>query len=268
MTRRTVIYSLVVFLVCALILESAFRFIDPAGIVRYFSDLAALSALSLPAPEGHLYAPGVHRFSMYTAFIGGDGLRTVQNGNGGECIIAFVGDSVVFGMGSDVSFVDYLAPDLPATVINAGIPGYNVGNVARSIDMTPAEGYIWLIIQNDDEPAAVWKRPMGGGIPSALSLYLNYWLPDEPALPRNEPYFIEMAAPVLSRSDVLAFVFDNQALTEVVKREFPQVKVIPNYTHTVSRFDAHPNPAGAAEIADSMRDAVTPFEAQQCAGTL
>lgn len=264
--RRNLLIVLLCIALPVLLMEPFLRAIDPVGIYSYFADYEALAALSLPAPDGMRFAAGVHRFSMYTATIGKDGLRVVSGNRGGACQIAFVGDSVVFGMGSDVSFVDMLAPEINATVINAGIPGYSAGNVARSIDMIPAEGYVWLIIQNDDDPPARWTRPTGGGMPSATTLYLGYWFPGTYALPeRNEPRFIEMAAPVLSRSDVLAFVFDHQALTDVVRREFPQVRVIPHYTGHVSRFDAHPDRRGAQQIADAMREQVAAFVAKRCA---
>lgn len=264
-TRRILIYILITIIVCALLLEGAFRFIDPVGIYSYFSDYNALTALSLPAPDGLRYTPGIHRFSMYTAIIGGDGLRTVQDGSSGDCIIAFVGDSVTFGMGSDISFVDYLAPDLPATVINAGIPGYSAANVAREIDLIPADGYVWLIIENDDAPAATWQRP-SGNFPSATTLYLGWLFPMDAPAAHDKARFIRHAAPLLERDDVLAFAFEGMALT--TEAQAMGATGIPNYTHTVSRRDAHPSPAGAAEIADAMLDNVVTFEAQQCAGTV
>lgn len=263
--RRLILYILCVLVFIPLAVDFLLWHLDPIGIRRYFSDYEALSALSLPALDGLRFAAGVHRFSMYTVAIGKDGLRVVSGNQGGECIIAFVGDSVTFGMGSDVSYVDWLAPDIPSTVINGGIPGYSAGNVAKELDMIPADGYVWLIIQNDDEPPARWTRPTGGSMPSATTLYLGWLFPGTYALPeRNEQRFVEMAAPVLSRDDVLAFVFDHQALTDVVRREFTDVIVIPHYSGHVSRFDVHPNAAGHRQIADAMRTRVLEFVTERC----
>lgn len=259
--RRILLLALLCLTVVLLLLEAALRFIDPIGIYRYFADYNALTALSLPAPDGLRYTPGTHRFAMYSVTIGLDGFRAVPGNRGGNCRIVFLGDSVSFGMGSDVSFVDILAPDLPATVINAGIPAYSAANVAREIDLIPADGYIWLIIENDDAPAATWQRP-SGQFPSATALYLGWLFPGDVQGSHDTARFTRHAAPVIARDDVLAFAFEGMALT--TEAQAMGAHVIPFYTHTVSQRDAHPPPAGAAEIADAMRDSVTNFEAQQC----
>lgn len=259
--RRGLIVLLITVTFGLLALDFLLYQFDPIGIFAYFADYNDLQFYSLPAPGGVRYTHGTWRFRKYSVTIGLDGLRAVQNSNGGTCRIVFLGDSVVFGMGSDVSFVDYLAPDLPATVINAGIPAYSAANVAREIDLIPADGYIWLIIENDDAPAATWQRG-SGQFPSATALYLGWLFPGDVQGSHDVARFTRHAAPLLSRPDVLTFAFEGMALT--TEAQAMGAHVIPFYTHTVSQRDAHPSRAGAAEIADAMRDNVVTFEAQQC----
>lgn len=233
---------------------------DPHGAIRYLWDYYHLQQHALPSPHGLLYEPGTYRLNMYTVTIGIDGFRAVPTNAGGSCRIAFIGDSMVFGMGSDVSFVDLLAGDMPADVINAAQPGYNIDNIARVPESVPADGYVYLAFFNDSEPPLRWELPSGYP-PPALFLYRDY-LTSPGGLPVEEDYFEYRAADLFSREDVLVFAFEGLPLTDIAAAH--GAVVIPLYTQLVSRYDGHPSPEGAAEIADSMRLAVAVFVEQQC----
>ena len=260
MSRRAVILFLCSVLAFFAGLDFMLWHIDYAGVVRYTLDYADLQAHAVPAPDGIRYEPGTYALRMYTVTIGADGLRAVPESRGGACRIAFVGDSIVFGMGSDISFVDLLAPDIDATVINAGIPGYGVENVAAELDSIAADGYVWLAFRNDSEPPLVYARP-SGSIPPALLLYRDYLNPP-PAPPLRPDYFREHAAPILTRADVLVFAFDGLPLSDIAA-EYGAHR-IPNYHYAVSKYDGHANERGNAEVADSMRDAVAAFVERTC----
>jgi hypothetical protein len=240
--------------------------LDPAGVRRYFYDYEDLALLSTPAADGYRLSPGVHRFAMYSATISDDGLRMVPNNQGGSCHIVFVGDSVTFGMGANDAdtFVNLLAADIPAAVSLVAFPAYSAANVALSIQDYPADGYIWLIIQNDDEPMVVWK-PIDGDMPPAMALYISWLFSTGKLIPPNTIRFVRYAAPVIARADVLAFAFRGDALTEAAKQL--GAIVIDHYTGHVSRYDAHPDAAGHRQIAFAMRARVMAFVNQQCSAT-
>jgi hypothetical protein len=259
--RRALLISLITLLLTILLVDQALWKIDPQGVVRYFQDFAALSSHALPSPDGLRYAPGNYQFAMYKATIDLTGFRAVPTNRGGSCRIAFIGDSVTFGMGSDVSLVDVLAPYLEATVINAAIPGYNIENIVQMPNVVQADGYVYLVVQNDSEPPARWKLPSGYA-PPAIMLYLDTLTSSGP-VSVGDDYFREHAAPLLKRNDVLAFAFEGGLLTDAAQSI--GAHVIPDYTGHVSRFDAHPSPEGAAQIAESMRGDVMRFVSQRCA---
>jgi hypothetical protein len=264
-SHRRALISILAMIVLTMFLVDFFLWkVDPQGVVRYFQDYTALQLHALPAPDGLRYTPGTHRFTAHSVTIGLDGFRSVPTNRGGCCRITFIGDSVTFGMGANVSYVDLLAPDIEATVINTGIPGYNIENIALMPDIIEADGYIYLVVQNDADPPAVWRLP-SGYVQPALSLYLAYLIPSGgSATMPDEAYFRQHAEPLLARDDVLTFAFEGAGLTDTARSL--GVHVIPMYTSTASQFDAHPNPQGAAQIADAMRGAVVGFAARQCAG--
>lgn len=257
---RLVTLSLGTILLTIFFIDQALWKVDPSGVVRYFHDHTALYSHSLPAPDGLRYTPGTHQFNQYRVTIGLDGFRAVPSNRGGECRIAFIGDSVTFGMGSDVSFVDVLATDIDAYVLNAGIPGYNIENIRLIPDLIEADGYIYLVVQNDGDPPLRWVSP-SGKMPPATMLYLDTLTSSGPA-PITDDYFQQYAVPLLSREDVLAFAFEGMGLTNTA-RELGAI-VIPAYTGYVSKFDVHPNPEGAQQIAATMHNEVMRFVERQC----
>jgi hypothetical protein len=262
-TRHVLIYILLWITISALLLDFLLYHIDPTGVVAYYADFSDLQSHSMPAPDGARYTPGTYHFRKYTVTIGLEGFRAVPESRGGDCRIAFLGDSVTFGMGSDISFVDLLAPDINATVVNAGIPGYSAANVLSELGTIPADGYVWLIVANDDDPRAVWRRS-AGELPSATALYLSWLFPFEETAAVNESRFTNDADKILARDDVLSFVFAGQRLTKLVQERYPQVRLIAPYTGFVSHYDRHADPVGARQIADAMRPYVLAFVKQQC----
>lgn len=260
-TRHTLIKGLIMFIVTLAIIEAALWHIDPVGVVAYFADLNALQSHSLPAEDGYRYTPGDYCFRKYCAEIGADGLRVVPDTVTSDCTILFVGDSVSFGMGANRSYVDFLAPDLGANVRNGGLPGYSAANVAAMVQGIEAEGYVWLIIGNDADPAYTWRRG-SGRLPSAITLYLDWLFPGDAAAVPDMALFARTAGPLLARDDVLAFTFEGAMLTTEAAAMGAQV--IEQYRSVVSVRDAHPSDTGAAEIATAMRDDVMEFVEARC----
>ncbi len=234
--------------------------IDPRGVMRYFSDWRTLQAHATPVPDGYRYSPGIIPLIQSTVSIDADGLRSVPESRGGVCRIVFVGDSVTFGLSNPLSFVDLLAPDIDAQVINAGLPAYNLGNISALMKVIPADGYIWLVFTNDAQPDARWS--VLTPLPPALVLYHDVDTAHEPE--SDYAAFETQIRPILARPDVLAFAFASGGVFEIVKK-YGAIG-IPFYTHRVSAYDGHPNNDGAKQIADSMRARVVTFTDTICRG--
>lgn len=271
--RKRPVYALLSTLACILMLEGLLRIFDPSGVLSYAHDFfIELAGNSLYSYDGLRYPPGVYYLDTYTLVIGLDGLRQVPESNHSDCRIAFIGDSVTFGMGSDMSFVNLLAPDIPAETINAGIPGYNIDNIARQIEMIPADGYIYTAVGNDADksgwyPGHSAKPEMEWAIRLYLQFYTEQWL--QSFKTPDLAHYKEVTGQMLARSDVIAFTFDlpdsNPYNTVYAAIEgYPNVYRIPMWTHNISQADSHPNEQGHAEIAIAMHDDVVTFAGQRC----
>lgn len=250
------IYILSVIAFTLLGLDALLWHIDWLGIRRYADDFITLQAHSIPALDGIRYLPVPYDLEMYTLTIGLDGLRVVPNTRFSRCRIAFIGDSVTFGMGASETFVNLLAQDMKAMVINAGLPGYNVENIALELQTIQADGYIWLIIQNDAEPMATYQQYEP--LPPATALYLINLYPRSERIPDTD-YLFTYADTIFAHENLLAFIFADERLTERMTERYPQIIVLPQYTGKVSRFDRHPNNAGMAEIAAAMLSYIIEF---------
>lgn len=258
--RHRLIYALVSILMTIWLIDVLLWKIDPNGVARYFADWRTLQSYATPVFDGYRYAPDTIPMIQYTAVIDENGFRAVPASRRAACRVVFIGDSLTFGMGSDETFVTLLAPDIDATVINAGLPSYNIENIVKVVAAVPADGYVWLVFANDDQPPARWQ-PVFGPMTPAIILYrdiLNY------APPTARPvYFETHAADLLARADMLAVAFEGFNLASQIQAQGGVI--ISPYTHIVSPYDGHPSAAGHQQIADDMHDAVLAFTARQCA---
>lgn len=265
MTRRILIILIVTIITVPLAINTLLYYLDPLGIVTYAHDLNALFYVSEPDTTGIRFLTGRYTFRGYTATIGHDGLRIVPDTTFAHCTIAAVGDSVAFGMGVEdyETFTNIFAQTFKDVHwINAGIPGYSALNVVQQINNIPADGYLWLIINNDDEP---FRRYFGGQVnapPAAIAQYVG-WRQETP-IPINAERFDDGARHILNRENVLAFAFADVSLTEHIEQAYPQVVIIPLYTEVVSRADPHPNAVGHQQIADAMMPYVSTFVEDTC----
>lgn len=266
MTRRVLILLIAIVITVPLAINAMLYYLDPLGIVIYAHDLNALFHVSEPDKTGIRFLTGRYAFRGYTATIGHDGLRIVPDTAFTHCTIATIGDSVTFGMGVEdyETFTNIFAQTFKDVHwINAGIPGYSALNVREQINTIAADGYLWLIINNDDEP---FRRYFGGRIhnaPFAITQYLT-WQRETP-IPVNTERFDSGAQTILSHDDVLAFAFADISLTDHIEQTYPQVITIPLYTEVVSRADPHPNAAGHDQIATALYPYVSEFVEDICA---
>jgi hypothetical protein len=259
--------ALYVLIGTGILLDAALWHLDPLGVRHAMVDWHQLSRGALPAVSGYHYTPGPYDMLVYDATIGLDGLRVVPDTRYSDCTVATIGDSITFGMGvqDNQTFTNLLAQTFTDVQwVNAGMPAYNVENVREQLAAVPADGYIWLIIRNDDVPRARY-----GYVPpvlSATALYLEFFFyPDLPA-PDFE-FFDTTAREMLSRRDVLPFVHEHERLIPEILAHYPAIPVVPNdRQQVVSAGDNHPNAAGHQQIAHAMQPYVAPFIERICHG--
>lgn len=263
-TMKTLRYVLITILLVILGLNMLLRLFDPLGVIRYSNQSRALFQLAIPHPTGYRLTPGYHDIG-YQLTIGLDGLRIVPDSNMlADCTIAVIGDSVAFGMGvhDTESIVNLLARAYPDVYwINASLPAYNVGNITRQLDSVSANGYLWFVVQNDNEPDYYYQTVSRKAPATALARYID-------ALTTHYDYrtedFASRADAIVSRSDVLTAAFENYILTDDIHSAYPDVLVIPLWTHNISPFDPHPNAQGHQEIAQAINPYIPEFITEIC----
>jgi hypothetical protein len=143
-----ILFAILLFLFSSEFMLTTF---DPLGINRYDADLRAYFNLVERGDHTLFVLPdGVHRFSNWTATIE-DGTRVTAT-QPRDCRIAFMGDSVTFGLGvNDAAvWVNLLAKHYPDTEIrNYAYPGYDASNLRAAFKHVQAHGYVYLVIEND-----------------------------------------------------------------------------------------------------------------------
>jgi hypothetical protein len=170
---------------------------------------------------------------------------------------------VTFGLGvsDDATWANLVARELPDVhIVNAGVPAYNVWNVAATVERVKADGYLYLVIDNDDEPEPRWREVGKRGNTWAIQTYL-YVL----EFRAGEPYSPLQGARVTfaklaHSSGVQAVAFEGSQLA----RDVPGVAYIPMYTKRISRVDAHADVEGNAQVAASILPIVRKLAATRC----
>ncbi len=273
-TRRGCIRVLGMLLLTLALIEIGLRVIAPFGAIRYYSDLSRqLAAFVHDDDRGYVMYPGLYEFSNWSALINRDGTRYTPAVKAAECSIAFVGDSLTWGFGvndADV-FVNLLAADVDARVINAGLSAYNSEHVLRAIEAIEADGFVYVIINNDAEvtvqrahdlpvtPAPVLLNR------AAMGVYLDFAAKTGGGAATDDQRFEHDLRQIAARGDVLMAVFeDGRGWHERVAGIVPDVIVLPAYTQRISAVDQHPNARGHAEIAAALVGHVREFEEVVC----
>lgn len=237
----------------------------------YFADAAALRRVAIPDEhKGYVLPFGIYALTQSTVNIGPDNMRLVPDTNSqADCAIAALGDSVTFGSGvdDDATWVNQLAALYPGIhFINTAFRGYNSANIRGAYESVPADGYIYLIIGNDNQLPAIWSEGWRDDRPSSgMSRYLYVLLNrEEPSLWSG----FEKDMQAILGSDVLAFAFEGDALTPWLREHHPEVILLPLWTSRISSADVHPDREGHAEIVEGMVGYVDGWIREICEETI
>lgn len=257
---------LVIALLTLLCMELVFRAVDPWGVASYAQDGFTLRQHYVSDPERrYILTDGPIALKTWTATII-NGTRRVPDSASTGCRIAFVGDSVTFGLGVEdrETFVNLVSRQYPEIVfVNTGISGYNVADVARVVDAVPAQGYVYLLSNNDGD--APFTPSETGELRTVLLGYLQFVLKrfDQPVVSASEsPDWIVSSLNALNRADVFIVGYPNP-FTDYASALVP-VTIIPSYTETISTADGHPNTTGHQELADSLTPLIASLVGKVC----
>ena len=265
-TRHLITYILFCVILVLLMLDTLLWQLDPLGIHAYFYGQYQQQFVMGMASHGYNLQSGAHNFGSFIVTVGASGNRIVPDTNRyADCVIAAIGDSVTFGYGvqDNETFVNILArayPDIQWR--NVARSGYSARNIALLQDAYPANGYLWLIINNDHYPKWDYTITTPSRFPSATNLYLEHGLskPKAPVLDWNTYW---QAVADITAHETLVFGFEGESPAIETSEQYP-VYFIPAYTDFVSVYDTHPNAAGHQQIADSMMPFLEPFIARIC----
>ena len=278
--RRILIIVLWTFLVTVFGIEAILRLTDPWGVIDVYDDLVLFHENFETHPlRGYVLPEGEYQFNRWTATVDARQTRLVPDTNpNASCTIAMVGDSVTFGHGVDDedTFTNHLARSFPdVQFINAGLNGYNIGNVLGTIRSIEADAYIYFIIHNDvDPPLEIGQQ---GRVKYAITLY-NHSLramlanddeadPVESETPADVVYpdwFITDAQTIAGFDNVLIAANVGNSLLEYIETIDAPLVIISKTKHRVSRADPHPNAEGHGEMAQSLLPHVDRWIAEHC----
>lgn len=253
-------------LLTLLSLDALLYWVDPLGLTAQSYSLNQLALLRQLHDTGFVLPDGTHDFYAYTATIVNGWRRVPDTNNDADCTIAFIGDSLTFGTGvtDEETFVNQLALRFPDTrFINVARHGYNIGNISALYETVVADGYVWLLIDNDALPDATSPPVRTGSNIPATAIYLLWIVRGAPPQPQPDyPHFFA-GLPMLMQEDVLIAGFQHHPLAIAVQSQFPIV-LLPPYTYQVSWIDAHPDKRGHQQIAAGLHPALAYFVEGRC----
>lgn len=260
--RRGLLLAVIGLVGAVMLLEVLLRLFDPWGAVAYFTAGGPPITAYIPYGERYVLPAGEYSFLRWTAHITANHSRVVPDNAAGNCRIAFVGDSVTFGLGVDdgATWVNLVAAQHPAwDVVNASVPGYNSYGARLTIADTPADGYVYLISANDAETQAFFPdvKPREG-YRFALQIYWRVWqiqrngYEHPPQIIYGRRRFDTDLLVIARWPNVLVVGFAGDTLAESASAQVSSVVLLPHYSGRISIADPHPDAAGHQQIAMAL----------------
>jgi hypothetical protein len=266
--RRAVVAVLLTFLTTVALIEGGVRLLDPFGVGRYEADQRILYGVMQPDPSRNVvYRPGIVAFSNFSMTTLPDHTRAVPATATDGCTIAFLGDSVTLGWGVNDAdtWVNLVARELPGVrVVNTGVAGYSIYDVAATMEAVKADGYFYLLIGNDNRRMRFTGAALPADTRSAMQRNLEYFtLASVPDPVFDDEFYAAMGKMVDQGVTVAAF--DAPAGREAAKR-YP-VTLIPMYADRLSFVDRHADAEGNRQIAASILPIVKELAESVCNGS-
>lgn len=272
-TRHNIIGILGSILFFFLLLDASLYWIDPLGLVDAVHANHAYNAVMIDHPTGYALPSGTHHFHYWGATIQDDHSRYVPATNpNANCTIATIGDSMTFGLGVEdaETWVNILAGQFQDVhFINPARPDYSATNTAELKAYYPADGYIWLIIQGDEQVPYRYQnvRP-AYPYPPATALYrtrlISQLRGEQTYHGRdNDMTGYWQAIHEIADEGVLLFGFQDSELANASTEQYPVI-LIPPRSHPISAVDSHPRPEGHQQIAEAMYPYIEDFVERVC----
>lgn len=257
--------------VALLIGEMALRILDPYGLLRLQAETRTRYENRIPLAIGESYLMPSGRYEItddLTFNILGDHSRLVSHSNpSSTCTLAAIGDSMTFGAGVNETenWVTLWSADNDYNIINAGRTATNAVEAAATIDMYPADGYVWFLFFNDNTISRTHTRHNPQPPSPAIWKYLSWqWQLSDNQIQTDDEAFIEAAIEIHSR-DVLIFSYDDNPLLDILPDEVRgDVLLIPPHTSVISLLDAHPDAAGHQQIYDAIAPHLADYASTVC----
>lgn len=244
--------------------------VDPLGIATYVYDQNSI--VTIADAEGYTLDPGEHHMRYWTFTIDAEGNRVLPPSDS-DCLIRFVGDSVTFGqsVNDDETFAYKTAQAYPEVrFVNEAKLGYNLGNIMYLVTHRPADGYIYVVSDNDD--GAMWARPPENWgerrvLPPRQSAFRSYLLTLQqlqtpPAPPDMQAFWRDFDL-LWQRDDVLIIALESPLAARIAER-YPDLKRVPWFSERISWIDGHPTPAGHDHILDHIAPYLREFIPARC----
>jgi hypothetical protein len=270
------------------LIEIAVRVVDPWGL-SYFEDLAYMgNDLFTPDDQrGYIIPDGEYQFSRWQARIVDGGRYIPATSPDAACQISVLGDSVAFSYGAndDTAWVNLVAAQLPnMTIRNLALPRYNSTNAMLTQQAYPdADGYLYVIIGNDLEPAIDPATQdftgSGAGLPWFVR-YMNFAIyrgggtdfvatdvdnvARVPESARLDRLMNELDA-LLATERVTLAAFQGDPLTNtLIARGYTVLPVVYPAQYRISLADYHLNAAGNVVFADEFLPVFKQLAATYC----
>lgn len=261
---RRIAVALILVALTLLTSEALLRWIDPLGFWRYYNDLRAVRSNTWPHADRHFVAaPG--RFELmgwsYRVDLPDYTRHTPSSKNEAGCTIVALGDSVTFGLGVDdgETWPNLLAEQTDCSVVNAGVPGYDLWTVYKTYTAFPeADKYVYLLIEND---AAHDTERLADVPPSVSAVKAYLYLLEigaHHAHPATVPDdFWAVYDALASDPRVIICGFRDGGLAEQVAASGREITLLEPYTSRISWADAHPDSTGQTQIVAGIMRAIS-----------
>jgi hypothetical protein len=252
--RRKILYALISSLAIIAGLECLLRVFDPLGVQAYYQWQAWVINTRMDHPTGYTLPQGQYVIAGYYVTIDSDGNRSLPIREDSTCTIAFIGDSVTFGIG--VGDTDTFAWQIAnmfheVQFVNTAKGGYDNENIALSAEYIDADAYIYMIVLNDATSATIYY-PIRMDNRIALRNHIDFFrrLQSEYVHLRDD-YLNTLAR--IDASEVVYFGFEPSIPTSIAS-DVVDVVMMPELPR-VSVADTHPNALGH----DIITDEITPY---------